>query len=388
MSKVGLMWSNLFRRKLRTLLTLFSVLVAFLLFTLLRTATDAFSGAGFSQPGIDRLVVAPKYSIIEPLPVSYLQQIESVDGVDNAAHADWFGGVYQDPRNFFPQYAVQPRDWFDLHPELVIDPAEFEAFARIRTGAVAPADLAEKYGWKVGDKIPMQGQIYAMRDGSRLWEFDLLGTYRGPENEPQPSEFLFNYEFFSEANEYGPGNVGWFVVRIADTERAPEIAGAIDALFENSVNPTRTATEAEYNRQFFEQVGDIELMMTGILGAVFFTILLLTGNTMSQGLRERVPELAVLKTVGFTDAGVAWLMLGEAVLLCGLGAISGILTAVAVTVAVGPQLEDFFGAFQVSWSIVTAALGVSLLLGLAVGAVPSLSARRLTIVDALRSHGQ
>ena len=388
MSKVGLMWSNLFRRKLRTLLTLFSVLVAFLLFTLLRTATDAFSGAGFSQPGIDRLVVAPKYSIIEPLPVSYLQQIESVDGVDNAAHADWFGGVYQDPRNFFPQYAVQPRDWFDLHPELVIDPAEFEAFARIRTGAVAPADLAEKYGWKVGDKIPMQGQIYAMRDGSRLWEFDLLGTYRGPENEPQPSEFLFNYEFFSEANEYGPGNVGWFVVRIADTERAPEIAGAIDALFENSVNPTRTATEAEYNRQFFEQVGDIELMMTGILGAVFFTILLLTGNTMSQGLRERVPELAVLKTVGFTDAGVAWLMLGEAVLLCGLGAISGILTAVAVTVAVGPQLEDFFGAFEVSWPIVTAALGVSLLLGLAVGAVPSLSARRLTIVDALRSHGQ
>ena len=388
MSKVGLMWSNLFRRKLRTLLTLFSVLVAFLLFTLLRTATDAFSGAGFSQPGIDRLVVAPKYSIIEPLPVSYLQQIESVDGVDNAAHADWFGGVYQDPRNFFPQYAVQPRDWFDLHPELVIDPAEFEAFARIRTGAVAPADLAEKYGWKVGDKIPMQGQIYAMRDGSRLWEFDLLGTYRGPENEPQPSEFLFNYEFFSEANEYGPGNVGWFVVRIADTERAPEIAGAIDALFENSVNPTRTATEAEYNRQFFEQVGDIELMMTGILGAVFFTILLLTGNTMSQGLRERVPELAVLKTVGFTDAGVAWLMLGEAVLLCGLGAISGILTAVAVTVAVGPQLEDFFGAFEVSWPIVTAALGVSLLLGLAVGAVPSMAARRLTIVDALRSHGQ
>ncbi len=386
MSTAGLIWSNLFRRKLRTVLTLFSVLVAFLLFALLRTATDAFSGGGFSQPGIDRLVVAPKYSIIEPLPVSYLREIESVEGVDSAAHADWFGGVYQDPRNFFPQYPVQPLDWFDLHPEYIIDPGELDAFARTRTGAVAPAELAEKYGWKVGAKLPFQGQIYAMRDGSRLWEFDLVGTYRGPENEPQPGEFLFHYDFFSEANEYGEGNVGWFVVRITDTERAPEIASAIDALFENSLNPTRTSTEAEYNRQFMEQVGDIELMMTGILGAVFFTILLLTGNTMAQGLRERVPELAVLKTVGFTDAAVAWLMLGEALLLCSLGAILGVLAAVGVALAVGPQLEDFLGEFEVSWSIAAAALGTSVLLGLAVGAVPSLSARRLSIVDALRSH--
>ena len=386
MSTAGLIWSNLFRRKLRTVLTLFSVLVAFLLFALLRTATDAFSGGGFSQPGIDRLVVAPKYSIVEPLPVSYLREIESVEGVDSAAHADWFGGVYQDPRNFFPQYPVQPLDWFDLHPEYIIDPGELDAFARTRTGAVAPAELAEKYGWKVGDKLPFQGQIYAMRDGSRLWEFDLVGTYRGPENEPQPGEFLFHYDFFSEANEYGEGNVGWFVVRITDTDRAPEIASAIDALFENSLNPTRTSTEAEYNRQFMEQVGDIELMMTGILGAVFFTILLLTGNTMAQGLRERVPELAVLKTVGFTDAAVAWLMLGEALLLCSLGAILGVLAAVGVALAVGPQLEDFLGEFEVSWSIAAAALGTSVLLGLAVGAVPSLSARRLSIVDALRSH--
>ena len=384
MNKLALMWSNLFRRKLRTTLTLFSVLVAFLLFTLLRTATEAFSGGGFSQPGIDRLVVAPKYSIIDPLPVAALQQIESVGGVDNAAHGDWFGGVYQDPRNFFPQYPVQPLDWFDLYREYSIDPQQLETFARTRTGAVAPAELAEKYGWEVGDRIPLQGQIYAKRDGTRLWEFDLVGTYRGPENEPQPSEFLFHYDFFSEANEFGEGNVGWFVARIDDTERAAEIASAIDALFENSLNPTRTSTEAEFNRQFFEQVGDIELMMTGILGAVFFTILLLTGNTMAQGLRERIPELAVLKTVGFTDAAVAWLMLGESVLLCVSGAVLGILAAVAVTLAVGPQLEELLGRFAVSWSIVAAALGIAVLVGLTVGAVPSIAARRLAIVDALR----
>ena len=382
------MWSNLFRRKLRTILTLVSVLVAFLLFTLLRTATDAFSGGGFSQPGIDRLVVAPKYSIVEPLPVALLQQIESVDGVDNAAHADWFGGVYQDPRNFFPQFPVQPGDWFDLHPEYVIDAAALEAFARTRSGAVAPAELAEKYGWQVGDKIPFQGGIYATRDGSRLWEFDLVGTYRGPQNESQPSEFLFHYEFFSEANEYGEGNVGWYVVRITDSDRAAEIANAIDRLFEHSVNPTRTSTEAEYNRQFVEQMGDIELMMTGILGAVFFTILLLTGNTMAQGLRERIPELAVLKTLGFTDSAVAWLMLGEAVLLCLFGAVLGILAAIAVSVVIGPQLADMLGEFAVTLNIVAAGVGLSLLLGLVVGAVPSLAARRLTIVDALRARKQ
>ena len=386
MNKLGLVWSNLFRRKLRTVLTLFSVLVAFLLFTLLRTATDAFSGGGFTQPGIDRLVVAPKYSIIDPLPVALLQQIESVEGVENAAHADWFGGVYQDARNFFPQYPVQPFDWFDLHTEYHIDPAELETFARTRTGAVAPVELAEKYGWKVGDKIPIQGQIYAQRDGGRLWEFDLVGTYRGPENVPQPSEFLFHYERFSEANEYGPGNVGWYMVRIADSERAAEIASAIDALFENSLNPTRTSTEAEYNRQFVEQMGNIELMMTGILGAVFFTILLLTGNTMAQGLRERVPELAVLKTLGFTDSGVAWLMLGEAVMLCLFGALLGVIAALGVAALVGAQLESILGQFEVSWSIVAWALATSVVLGVLVGAVPSLTARRLTIVDALRAR--
>ena len=386
MNRVGLIWSNLFRRKLRTSLTLFSVLVAFLLFTLLQAAAAAFTGGGFSQPGIDRLIVSPKYSIIDPLPVSALGRIESVAGVENAAHADWFGGMYQDPRNFFPQYPVLPTDWFDLHPEFVIDPAELEAFARTRTGAVASAELAAKYGWEVGDRIPLQGQIYAMRDGSRLWEFDLVGTYRGADGEPQPIEFLFHYDFFSEANEFGEGNVGWFVVRITDSGRAPEIANAIDALFENSLNPTRTSTEAEYNRRFAEQIGDIELMITGILGAVFFTILLLTANTMAQGFRERVPELAVLKTLGFTDAGVAWLMLGEAVLLCVLGAALGVLAAVAATPLIGPGLEGLLGAFEISWTVPAAALGISLLLGLVVGAVPSLSARRLTIVDALRAH--
>ena len=387
MSRLGFMWANLFRRPVRTWLTLVSVLIAFLLFVLLRTVSQSFSeGGNFGEPGIDRLVVSPKYSIIDPLPVSALQQIAGVGGVLAVIHADWFGGIYQDRANFFPKYPVDPIPHFGMYSEYLIDPQHLEAFANTRTGAVAPVAMAAKYGWKVGDKIPIEGDIHAKKDGSRNWEFDLVGTYAAPEDIQQPAVFLFNHAYFDEAREFGEGTVGWFVVRIADAERAAEIANAIDALFTNSLNPTRTITEAEQARQFMQQIGDIELMMTGILAAVFFTILLLTGNTMAQALRERVPELAVLKTIGFTDGAVAALVLGEALLLCAAGALLGTLLAVGAAVVIGPGMEDIIGAFEVSGATVASALGVSALLGLVVGAVPALSARRLSIVDALRER--
>ena len=385
MSRLSLVWANLFRRKARAILTLFSLVVAFLLFVLLRAATQLFTeGSGFAKPGIDRLIVTSKFSQIESLPVSALKRVAAVDGVAAVAHANWFGGVYQDPRNFFPVYPVKPRAWFDMYRELAIDPAHLEAFERTRTGAVAPAALAERHGWRIGDKIPIQGDIYVKRGGDRLWEFDLVGLYRGPEDGPEPSEFLFHYDYFDEAKQYEPGWVDWFVVRIADRDRAQEIARSIDALFENSPDPTRTVTEAESIRQFMAQIGDIGLMMSGILGAVFFTILLLTGNAMMQALRERLPELAVLKTLGFADGAVAGLVLGEALLLSLAGAILGVFGALAVAEALGPRLAQFIGEFSVGWGALAEALGVALLLGLAAGAAPSLSARRLAIVDALR----
>lgn len=385
MSRLGLMWANLFRRRTRAILTLFSLMVAFLLFVLLRTATELFTeGSGFASPGVDRLIVVSKYSQIQSLPISALRRIAGVQGVQAVTHADWFGGIYQDPRNFFPIYPVKPRAWFDMYREQAIDPAHLEAFERTRTGAVAPAGLAERYGWQIGDKIPIQGDIYAKRDGSRLWEFDLVGLYRRADDGPAPSELLFQYDYFDEAKEYEQGQVGWFVVRIADSERAQEIARAIDALFENSPDPTRTVTEAESMRQFMAQLGNIGLMMSGILGAVFFTILLLTGNTMMQALRERIPELAVLKTLGFADGAVAALVLGEALLLSLAGAALGILWALAFAEFAGPALQQIVGEFEVAAHVLAEALGAALLLGLAAGAAPALSARRLAIVDALR----
>ncbi|MEQ8857524.1 MAG: ABC transporter permease [Pseudomonadales bacterium] len=385
MSWFGLVWSNLFRHRVRTGLTLLSVLVAFLLFALLRNVIESFSG-GLEVAGVDRLVTSPKYSIIDPLPLAHLNQIAAVDGVAAVTHANWFGGYYQENSNFFPKYPVEPREWFSMYPEYRIAPEQLEAFANTRTGAVVPASLAEEYGWSVGDRIPITADIYPRRDGSRLWEFDLVGTYTGPPGESEPVTFLFQYDYFDEAAQFGSGTVGWFVVRVVDPDAAAEVASRIDAAFENSLNPTRTSTEAEYQRQFASQIGDIGLMMSGILGAVFFTILLLTGNTMAQGLRERIPELAVLKTLGFSDTGVSLLVLAEAVLLFVVGGALGLGLGALATVALAPTLETVTGVFQLSWTTVALGFALAGLLGLAVGAVPALAARRLTIVDALREQ--
>jgi len=383
---LSLIWAGLFRRKTRTVLTLFSIIVAFLLFGLLRSIADAFT-VGVDVAGVDRLIVQPKYSIIDPLPISHASQIAQVAGVAMVAHANWFGGIYQERKNFFPKYPVTPRDWFTAYPEFRIDPAQLDAFEKTRTGAVAPAELATKYGWHVGDKIPVEADIYPKKDGTRLWEFDLVGTYDVPSGDStRNGAFLFNYAYFDEASQFGQGTVSWFVVRVADQSKAAEIARSIDKQFENSPNETRTATEAEFARQFANQIGNMGLMMGGILGAVFFTIILLTGNTMAQTFRERVPELAVLKTLGFSDALVSLLVLGEAVLLCAFGGAIGLGIAALLAPGVAHGIKDILPGFEVVWQSLVFGLAIAVLLGIVVGAVPALTARRLRIVDALRER--
>ena len=381
-----MVWANLNRRPVRTYLTLFSVLVAFLLFTLLRTMAAFFEGgAGDGVAGAQRLVTTAKFSIIEALPMGQRREILAVDGVDAVTHLTWFGGNYQEPMNFFPKFPVEPRAYFDIYSELNISEEHLAAFANTRTGAVAPKEMLERFGWQVGDKIPIEADIYPMGDGNRLWEFDLVGFYEWEEGDLPATNFLFHYDYFDEARAFGQGSVGWWTVRIDDPDRAPEVSSAIDALFENSMNPVKTMTEDEMARSFSAQVGDIGLIANGILSAVFFTILLLTAVVMNQALRERIPELAVLKTLGFTDAKVAWLVLGESVLLCTVGGLLGIgITTVAMPV-VGSQLAQF-GMGPLLFSPATVALGfcVAVLLGVVVGIQPALQANRLTIADALR----
>ena len=384
MKLFGLMWSNLFRKRTRTILTMLSVAIAFLLFMLLRTVAGAFETGG-NLVGVDRLIASPKYSIVDSLPVSQKQQILAIEGVAAVTQQQWFGGIYQDPKNFFPKYPVEPREFFAMYEELVIDPEQLDAFAAKRTAAVAEQQLSDQFGWKIGDIIPIEADIWPKDDGTRTWEFELVGTYVSTEG--RNPVLLFQYQYFTEAvADYGKDQIGWWTVRLSDPERAAEIARTIDRQFENSLNPTRTATEDEFSRQFASQLGDIGFITTIIMAAVFFTIVLLTGNTMTQALRERIPELAVLKTLGFSDGSVSALVLGEAVLLCLVGALGGIALAYGVVAMAGPALEGMLGSFALTIDVVGLALLLALIIGLVIGGLPALTARRLTIIDALRER--
>ncbi len=385
MSLVGLMWANLFRKRTRTTLTLLSVMVAFLLFMLLQSISDAFA-VGPQIAGNDRLVVGPKYSQIDNLPYSQKQQILAIDRVEAITHTTWFGGKYQDGRSFFAQFPVNPLEYFDVYSELELEPADaLERFSRERGSAVIDVGLVERFGWQVGDVIPLISEIYTKKeDGSRTFEFEIVGTYS---DNGKPSSFpvlLFHYERFRESVAFGGDQVSQWYVRVSEPDRADEIAQEIDALFENSSDPTRTTTQDESNREFARQLGDMGFITTMIMSAVFFTIVLLTGNTMAQSLRERIPELAVLKTLGFSDMTVSLLVLGEAVLLCLVGGAIGVGIAFLIGPGMSVSLEGVLGSFEVAPSAALTGIALSLVIGLVIGALPAITAKRLAIVDALR----
>lgn len=384
MTLAGLVAAGLLRRRARTLLTLLSIIVAFLLFGLLQSIATAFTER-IDIAGVDRLIVSPRYSIVDPLPIAHMNVIAGIEGVSAVTHADWFGGFYQDRRNFFPKYPVTPDAYFALYPEYRIDADALAAFTRLRTGAVAPATLAAEFGWRIGDRIPIEGDIWPKTDGDRRWEFELVGTYDAPGADSQPSAFLLNYAYFDEARQFGNGGVGWFIVRVADPAAAAEVARAIDSAFDSSPNATRTATEADFARQFANQIGDIGLLMSGILSAVFFTIVLLTGNTMMQTLRERIPELAVLKTLGFPDGTVAALVLAESLLLCVSGGVIGLTLAVLAEQGLAASLESVLPRFEIAPATLASGFGLAFAIGLLVGIFPAWQARRLAIVEALRA---
>jgi putative ABC transport system permease protein len=379
-----LLWAGLFRRKTRTVLTLLSIVVAFLLFGMLQAVQTAFE-SGADAADAKRLLTTARYSIIEPLPIAHLKVIERVPGVVGVASADWFGAKYQNESNAFPVFAVDPARYLDMYPEFTIDPAQREAFATTRTGAVAGQRLVDRYGWKIGQKLPIASEIHAKTDGSLNWEFDLVGVIdaEDPAVRGNTDMVLVNVAHFDEARQLGRGKTGWYVARIADPEQAKAISTEIDRLFANSPDETKTAPEKEFAIGFAKQIGDIGAVVTRILVAVFFTILILTGNTMAQSVRERIPELAILKTLGFSDARVTALVLAESVLLLGLGAALGMAAAAALLPAVNGSTGGRFPPLFVTETTWILAAAVALLVAVAVGVPPALRARRLRIVEAL-----
>lgn len=383
MKYLHLLRKNLGRRKVRTLFTALSIFVAFVLFMILSALATGFTG-GVELAGADRLITIHKVSIIQLLPAAYEADIEAVPGVVNAAHAVWFGGVYQDPKNFFAQMAVEPEEWLALHPELVLTDAEREAWLADRTGAVVGEALAGRFGWEVGDRIPIQGTIWPRKDGSRTWEFNLRGIYEGAEEGTDDTQFFFQHEFLDEARAYGEGLVGWYVVKIADPQRADAIAEAVDAEFANSPSETKTTTEKAFVQAFANQIGDVGTIVTGILAAVFFTMLLVAGNTMAQAVRERTGELAVLKTLGFTDGKVLGLVLAESLAVAALGGVLGLAAGWVVVSGMASELGAFLPAVYVRPRDLALGAALVALVGVVAGILPALQAMRLEVVQALR----
>ncbi len=384
MKYLHLIWASLFRKKTRTTLTVLSIVVAFLLFGMLDAVRVAFTVRD-SLEGASRLVVSSKLSIIQPLPYADLMQLQRIQGVEAVGFANWFGGIYQDRKNFFANFAISP-NYLDLYPEFVLPEEQKKSFMSTRTGAVVGNNLAKRFGWKIGDKIPLQATIFPHKSGGNTWTFDLVGIFKARDvrDANQEDQMLFRYDYFDEGRTSGGGTVGWYMVKIADPERASTIAQQIDALFANSAAETKTQTEKQFNLDFAKQLGDIGLIVSSIMGAVLFTILLLTGNTMSQAVRERIPELAVLKTIGFSNQGVLWLVLAESLFMIIIGGVVGLLLAMLGADALSAAFRG--GVFQITLQSWLTGMVLMLLLGFAVGLPPALRAMRLRIVDALSGH--
>jgi putative ABC transport system permease protein len=377
-----LVCSNLKRKKLRTGLTLLSILVAFVLFGVLSAIKQALTG-GVTMEGANRLIVRQKVSIINLLPESYKARMERIPGVDLATHQTWFGGIYQDPKNFFMQNPVVPEEFLEMHPEIILPPDQKLTWLRIRTGAIVGRKCAERFHWRVGDKVPIQTPIWTRTDGSHQWEFDIVGIYEGRDKNVDTTPMFFRYDYFEEARLDAKGEVGWYTIRVRNPDQATAIAKLVDQEFENSSAETKTEPEGAFIQNWAKQIGNIALITAAIVGAVFFTILLVTGNTMSQAVRERTGELGVLKAIGFTNGQVLALVLLESCLLAVLGGLLGLGFAWMVTSRgdpTGGMLPQFF--FPPRDFLL--GLGLSLTLGLATGFFPALRAMRLRVADALR----
>jgi len=380
-----LLRANLWRRRIRTLLTFASVATAFLLFGLLIALRHAISG-GVELSGADRLITMHKVSFIMSLPRSYVERVASLPGVRAVTAASWFGGNYRDERSTIVAEAADADTLLAVYPELALPDDQRRAWLQDTTGMIVGEALANTYKWKVGDVIPLHSNIYRKRDGSNVWELRVDGIFRNSNN-GDTNALFFHYQYFNEPRSFGRDQVGWLVLRVKDPAQSATIARRIDALFANSDTETKTSSERAFAQTFINQVGNIGAIIAIVVGAVFFTMLMVTANTMGQSIRERTPELAVMKTLGFSGAQILGLVLSESLLITLLGSAVGMLLARGLTALARPALQQYLPLLGIPASAWLAAMGFAAVLGLLAGALPAWSAWRLRITDALRQGG-
>ncbi len=376
-----LIFANLFRKKVRLILTIGSFAVALFLFSFLAVVKGAF-GRGADIAGADRLVIINRISIIQPLPLSYRDKILRIPGVKAITHNNWFGGVYQDEKNFFPQFAIDVENQRKVLPELQVPDDQWANFVKDRQGAIAGAKTAARFHWKIGDRIPIKTTIFG---GASTWEFNLDGIYHSTTMGGDESQFWFQWDAFEEGVPKSfKDNVGWYVLRLDNPDDAVRVSKAIDDMFANSSFETKTETESAFAAGWVKQFGNIEFLILTIGAVVFFTLLLVTGNTMAISVRERIGELAVLKAIGFSDRSVLFFVLAESLTISLVGGLIGLgLAALAIPV-LAAALNGLLPTLILSPAILSVGLGTALLVGVVSGLLPGIGAMRMRVVNALR----
>jgi len=377
MKYLPFIFRNLFRKKTRTILTIGSIAVALFLFGLLVTIETALN-AGVDVAGVDRLIVRNKISLIMPLPLSYQERLRQMDHVSEATFATWFGAIYQEPKNFFPQFAIDTATYRSIFPEYEVSDTEWQGFLADQEGAVVGRVTADRFGWEVGDRIPLQATIW-----TGTWEFNIRAIYDGSRAGDDESQFWFHWKYLEERRQFGKGTVGWYTVKIDDPDHAVAVSRTVDDRFANSAWETSTETEQAFAAGFAKQIGNIRMLILSIGAVVLFTLLLVTGNAMAMAVRERVPELGVLKTLGFGDRTVLFLVLAESLVIALVGGIVGVGLAKLFTMG-GDPTGGMLPVFYLSTGDMALGIAIALFVGIAAGSIPALTAMNLRIVDALR----
>lgn len=383
MNDIALIRKNLFRKRLRALLMMVSIFFAFAIFGVLGSFLRAFD-AGQDLAQDDRLVVVNKINFTQPLPLAYYSRVKNVEGVRLVSFANWFGGYYQDPKNFTVTFAVEPQTYMEvIEKDVIIAPEEQQAFIRERTGALVGEALARKWGWKVGDRIPMGSNIFTQKNGSQTWDVTIVGIAYPRNPRVDTNLLMMQYAYFNETRSFDKDTIGWMLLTTDSPAINDRVINAIDTMFANSPAETATDTEKAFNKAFLAQLGNIALIVGLVVGAAFVTILMVVGNTMAMSVRERTREIGVLKTLGFPSGRILKLVLGESVLLAFLGGVAGMVAATAATLALRDSIANFVPGLAITPDIYIAALVLMLLLGIATGIIPAVNAMRLKIATAL-----
>ena len=381
MKDVYLVLKNLTRKPLRLFLTVFATFIAFMIFGTLTSFQKAFD-SGIDLAADDRLIVLNKINFTQPLPISYVNRVRATEDVVAVTHLNWFGGYFQDPRNQFGMFAVDPENFVIVYDELVLADADRDAWFANQQGLIAGKSIAERFGWNKGDRIPINSNIFTQFDGSSTWEFDVVAIYEGVDPQTDTNSVYFHYPYFNETQSFGGDFIGFMGVRTSDPDRNEAVIAAIDDMFANSPAETETVPEKVFNKAFIEQIGNLSLILTSVVLAAFFVILVIVGNSMILSIRERTAEIGVMKTLGFTSGRIFRMVLAESLLVALLGGVIGLGVAGFLVTAINSapiQLPTLVLGTEV-WS---EALIFMIGLGLITGIVPAMNALRLNIITAL-----